>query len=237
MDKRAGATLKPHRAQASPFNPLDRARDAGLKVCNASGARIRRGWTVMESVEMAKESMEHAHAHGGGGADVWTKRAAILASSFAALAVIIEMSANHAQTSYLAHHVTANDVWAQYQAKSVRRAVYSQAADTIEAMVPSLPDAAKAAIDKARREAARMQNEPGADGMQQLRVKAEHEEHARDHEVHVYEQYERAARGLQSAVVLSGLFMVTRMRWLLIGGASIGGIGLAWAVATLAGVV
>ena len=104
-------------------------------------------------------------------------------------------------------------------------------------MVPSLPEAARVAVDKARREAARMQNEPGQDGMQQLRARAEQEEAAREHEVHAYEQYERAARGLQIAVVLSGLFMVTRMRWLFWGGAGIGGIGLAWAVLTLVGTV
>jgi Domain of unknown function (DUF4337) len=183
----------------------------------------------MDNVEIAQDSLEKAHGHPHD-AGRWTRYAAILVACLAAIAVIVEMSGNDAQTAYLANHVSASDIWAQYQGKSVRRTVFSEAADALESQPGAATDPAiRARIDAARKNAARMQSEPGHDGMEQLSARAEAFEHVRDHELHLYERMERSVRGLQIAIVLTGLFMATRMTWLLVCGGALGAVSAVYA--------
>ncbi len=185
----------------------------------------------MDNVEMAQESLEkahgHAHAAAGEGAAM-AKRAAVLVAVLAAVAVIVEMSANDAQTAYLADHVAASDLWTQYQAKSVRRTVLLQSADVLDGQGAAGAGAGEAGGERAARarsEAARMQSEPGHDGMEQLAERAHERERGREHEFALYEGFERGVRGLQIAIVLAGLFLVTRLGWLLGLGVALGGAG------------
>lgn len=192
----------------------------------------------MDNVEMAQESLEKAHHGHAHEETAWTKRAAVLVAALAAIAVIVEMSANDAQTSYLANHVSASDIWSQYQGKSVRRTVLQEAADAMESQAGGHPDAATAArIAAARQNAQRMQSEPGHDGMEQLSERAAEHEHERDHDLHLHEGLERSARGLQIAIVLTGLFMVTRLGWLLACGSVLGAASAVYAVLAGVGVV
>jgi hypothetical protein len=191
----------------------------------------------MDNVELAQESLEkaHGHEHAPGHAPVaWNRQAAILIAMLAALAVLVEMSGNDAQTEFLAHYVSAVDTWAQYQAKSTRRVVLSEAADIMASTAGAAGDPAiRSRIETARNAAARMQSDPGKDGMEQLRTRAVAEEKLRDHELHRHEGLERGARGLQIAVVLAGLSIVTGAFWLF---AAAGLLGAASAVyALLAG--
>ncbi len=193
----------------------------------------------MDQVDMAQETMEHAHhqAHGGAHAPVPRARAAaILVAGFAAIAVIIEMGANDAQTTYLARIVTASDIWNEYQAKSVRRTIWSEAADAMEATGPTTP-AAQATIAKARSEAARMSDEPHGDGMKQLAARAQADEHERDHADHTREQLERSVRALQIAIVLTGLYLATQMEMLVVIGLVIGIGAIVWGAVTSLGLV
>jgi Domain of unknown function (DUF4337) len=57
----------------------------------------------------------------------------------AAALALTEFAAKDAQTSYLSNHIAASDTWAQYQAKSVRRAVLSSEADVLESQPILLP--------------------------------------------------------------------------------------------------
>ncbi len=188
----------------------------------------------MNNVEMAQESLEKAHGHGhdaGAEGGAMAKRAAVLVAVLAAVAVIVEMSANDAQTAYLADHVAASDLWTQYQAKSVRRTVLLQSADVLDGQ----GGGEKAA--RARSEAARMQSEPGRDGMEQLAERAHERERERAHEFGLYEGFERGVRGLQIAIVLSGLFLVTRLAWLLGLGVALGAAGGIYALLVGMGVL
>jgi hypothetical protein len=180
----------------------------------------------MDNIEMAQEGMEHAHHHEAHGVDPWTKRAAMLIAALAAAAVVGEMSANDAQTQYIAAHISASDTWNQYQAKSIRRSIFLQSAVALTAA-----HADPAEIAAARNDAARMQSEPGHDGMTQLAAIAEEHEHRRDHELHRHEHLERGVRGLQIAIVLGSLFVVTRLRWLLAIGAGLGIVSAVYALA------
>ena len=185
---------------------------------------------------MAQESLEHAHGHSGQGSPPsGTRRAAILVAVFAAVAVIVEMSANDAQTTYLARTISASDVWNEYQAKSVRRTIRSEAADMLRAGSDGL--AVKAAIARADSEAARLADDPQAGGMKQLSARAKTEEHERDDALQRHEQLERSVRVLQIAIVLVGLYLATRLELLVVAGAVLGLGALAWGVMAVAGLV
>jgi hypothetical protein len=179
----------------------------------------------MDDVELAQEGLEKTERHERAEL-AWTKYAAILIAVLAAIAVIVEMSGNDAQVAYLSHHVSVADTWAQYQGKSTRRVVLSEAADLLESAPGANQDqAVRARIDKARAEAARMQSDPDkGDGMEQLQRRARAEEHVRDHEL------ERGARGLQIAVVLSGLAIVTGALWLFAVSGVLGAVATVYAL-------
>ena len=188
---------------------------------------------------MAQESLEHAHGHAhadhAAPPPAGTRRAAILVAIFAAIAVILEMSANDAQTTYLARTITASDIWNEYQAKSVRRAVRSEAADMLRATATG--PAAADAIARAESEAARLADDPSAGGMKQLAARAQGDERIRDHALHDHEQLERSVRVLQIAIVLLGLYLATRFTTLMLGGLVIGLGAVAWGAVALLGIV
>jgi hypothetical protein len=189
---------------------------------------------MSDTSELADGSFEHAHGHHAAvdpNEATWTKRAAVMVAMFAAVAVIVEMSANDAQTEYLARYVAASDAWNQYQAKSVRKVAYSGFADVLEAQAgPAPSDPVRQHIAAARANAARMQSDVGKDGMDQLSVRAHEEEAQRDHEKALHDRLERSVRGLQIAIVMLGLFIVTRLRWVLALGASLGAVAALYAI-------
>jgi len=116
----------------------------------------------MSELEMAQEGLEHA-AYGG---VPHAKKAAIVIAGLAACLAVCETAAKDAQTAFLTHHVAASNIWAQYQAKSGRRATLDATAD----ILLSLPDASGPAVTKriadAHADADRMRSEPGKDGME-----------------------------------------------------------------------
>lgn len=181
----------------------------------------------MSELEMAQESLEQAtEAHEQRGVP-HAKRAAIIIASLAAALALAESAAKDAQTSFLTHHIAASDTWTQYQAKSGRLATASATAN----ILASLPNAADAESARRRAEALataeRMRSEPGGDGMTQLAERAHTLEHVRDHDEHRHHGFEIASGGLQLAIVLVSVSVVTGLVSLMVGG---GLLGLAAAV-------
>ena len=179
----------------------------------------------MDSTDLAREGIEHAHGHREQTTDSWTVRAAMLIAILAAAAVVAEMSAGDAETQYLATHISATDTWAQYQAKSVRRTVYLQSLAVLEAVDPH----SKRMVG-IRREADRMASEPGKDGMEQLAKGASMFESQRDHALRLRDGFELSVRGLQIAVVLSSLAVATRAKLLLSGCLVLGVVAATYAL-------
>ena len=189
----------------------------------------------MSELELAQDGLEkaaHAHEHGG---VPHARRAAIVIAVLAAVLAVTENAAKDAQTAYLSDHIVASDTWAQYQAKSVRRTVLSQTADLLEAAPNGSEPAVAARAAVARKEADRMRSEPGADGMEQLAARAHDREHDRDHEMHRYHGLEMGSGGLQLAIVLVTVSVVTGTSALMLGGGLLGviaaGYGLLAALA------
>src|ERR1700729_4618121 len=115
---------------------------------------------MSEEFEQAHEHLEHAaHGHTGKG---HAQTAVIIAVMAAALA-LTEFAAKDAQTSYLTNHIAASDTWAQYQAKSVRRAVFSSEAEVLGGLPNNADPTIKKRIADSLANADRMHSEPGAD--------------------------------------------------------------------------
>jgi hypothetical protein len=166
---------------------------------------------MSEQFEHAHENLEHAsHGHSHGESKV--KPTAIIIGVMAAALALTEFAAKDAQTSYLTNHIAASDTWAQYQAKSVRRAVLSSEADVLESQPGAASNPAlQKHIADTRANAERMRSEAGADGMEQLSKKAEEQEHLRDHAEHRSHVLEIASGGLQIAIVLASISVVVNL--------------------------
>lgn len=172
-------------------------------------------------MEFAQEEMEHAvHEHGGSAPQA--RFAAVIIAALAGTLAITEFGAKDAQTAYLSHHIEASDTWNQYQAKSVRQVTYAGTVDLLESMPSATDPAVQKRIEAARANAERMRTEPGKDGMEQLAAKATEREHERDHEQHRYHGLEVASGGLQLAIVLASVSVVTALTPLLVGAGLLG---------------
>jgi hypothetical protein len=174
--------------------------------------------TVSESLERAHETIEEH----GGHADPSGRRVAILVSFLAAALALAQIGGNAAQNAYLTHHVSLSNEWAFFQAKNLRAVVRTSEADMLASLPNAQDPAIQARIKEAHDYSARMHDEPGGDGMKQLAAQAKAEEVERDEAAHRYHNYEYAVGGLEIAIVLASVSVVTRMRALTYGAAAIG---------------
>jgi len=178
----------------------------------------------------AHESMEQAeHAEHASGEN---RKIALLIAVIALFLALSETLGKGAQTESIAKNVEASNLWAFFQAKTIRRTVVQTAAEQGK-LAPSAGDnAAKAALQKQiddwQKTAARYRSEPETgEGTEQLSERARHAEHERDEATAKYHHFELASAAFQIAIVLASATIITGM------------IALAWisGLLALAGVV
>ena len=154
---------------------------------------------------------------GHGHIDSSNKRIALLVAVLAALLAVSEMGGKSAQTEAIAKNVEASNLWAFFQAKSIRRTVVQTAADAAKlGLGGGGDDAAKAAVQKQIEEwqktAARYRSEPETgEGTEQLSERAKHAEHERDLAAAKYHHFELASGAFQIAIVLASAAIITGM--------------------------
>jgi flagellar motor protein MotB len=177
----------------------------------------------------AHESMEQAdHAKE---ASAENRRIALLIAVIALCLALSETLGKGAQTESIAKNVEASNLWAFFQAKTVRRTVVQTAAEQAKLGTTVPDDAAKAAVQKQiddwQKTAARYRSEPETgEGSEQLSERAKHAEEERDLATAKYRHFELASAAFQIAIVLASATIITGM------------IALAWisGLLTLAGV-
>jgi hypothetical protein len=183
----------------------------------------------------AHESMEHAeHAEHASGSN---KNIALLIAVIALCLALSEMLGKGAQTESIAKNVEASNLWAFFQAKSIRRTQIQTAAEQGKLTLGATTDeAAKAAlakqVDTWEKTAARYRSEPETgEGTEQLAKRAKEAEHARDEATDKYHHYEYASAMFQIAIVLASATIITGMIWLawVSGLLMLMGIGMTWA--------
>lgn len=183
-----------------------------------------------DTLERAREALEQAR-------ETDARKIAIVISILAAGLALAEMQEKGAQNQYLTQHIAVSDDYAYYQAKGVRATSQLTAAAILE----SLPNAADPAVAKraadARAEAARLEDDPKANGRKQILTQAEEHKERREAQHHRYELFELVVGALQIAIVLASVSVVTGVRTLAFVASTIGLVAIAAGVLVFASVL
>lgn len=186
------------------------------------------------------ENLEHAE-HAEEAAHSGNKKIALLISVIALFLAFSETLGKSAQTTAISDNVAASNLWAFFQAKTIRQTTLRVTADNLQIVADSTADAgSKAAMLKAidgwKKTAARYEDEPDTgEGRKQLAERAKEAEHRHETALMRYHHYEIASAAFQIGIVLASATIITGMMvlaWLAGGLGIVGlvflGIGL-WA--------
>jgi hypothetical protein len=161
----------------------------------------------------AHESMEQAeHAEHASGEN---KKIALLIAVIALCLALSETLGKSAQTEAISMNVEASNLWAFFQAKTIRRTTVQTAAEATKLNLGAIgDDAAKAAaqkqIDDWQKTAARYRSEPDTgEGSEQLSERAKHAEEERDLATAKYHHFELGSAAFQIAIVLASATIIT----------------------------
>jgi hypothetical protein len=161
----------------------------------------------------AHESMEQAdHAKEAASEN---RKIALLIAVIALCLALSETLGKGAQTETISKNVEASNLWAFFQAKTVRRAVVLTAAEHAKlGLAAAGDDAARAAaqkqIDDWQKTAARYRSEPETgEGTEQLAERARHAEEERDLATARYHHFELGSAAFQIAIVLASAAIIT----------------------------
>ena len=165
------------------------------------------------------ENLEHAehaeHASHGG-----NKKIALLISVLALFLAFSETLGKSAQTNAITLNVASNDLWAFFQAKTIRITVLNTAAEQMQieadrATEPDLKARLTKNIDTWKKTIARYDDDAKSnEGRKQLASRAKEAEHKRDEALARYHQYEFASAALQIGIVLASAQVITGMVFL-----------------------
>src|SRR5262245_55762225 len=175
-------------------------------------------------------------SHGGGHIDAANKKVALLIAVLAAGLALSETLGKSAQTASLSHNIEASNLWAFFQAKTIRLTTLRTAAESLEVDLareqnPQVKAALEKRISEWRKTAARYDSEPDTqEGRKELGARAKAAEAKRDRTLAAYHQYEMSSAALQLAIVLATANIITGVAFLLWGAMGLGAVGVAFVV-------
>jgi hypothetical protein len=159
------------------------------------------------------ETMEHAdHAKEAAREN---RTIALLIAVIALCLALSETLEKGAQTEAISKNVEASDLWAFYQAKTVRRTVVQTAAEQSKLLLGTgIDEAARTATQKQiedwQKAAARYSSEPETgEGSVQLSARAIRAEEERDLATARYHHFELGSAAFQIAIVLASAAIIT----------------------------
>ena len=138
-----------------------------------------------------------------------------------------------AQTNGIGYNVEASNLWAFFQAKTIRMTAVRTAAEVVELDVvatadPAQRDAKLKRIDTWLKTAARYDTEPETqEGRKELSARAIAAEKKRDDSLTRYHHYEIASAALQIGIVLASASVITGMIVLAFTAGGLGLLGIA----------
>jgi hypothetical protein len=207
---------------------------------------------VQHEVEHQIEHEEHGH--GGGGhaakpAENHNKKIALLIAVIALFLAFSETLGKSAQTAALSYNVEASNLWAFYQAKTIRQTTLQASTELLKLELTkvdggSSSDAIKKAmterIDTWAKQAARYESEPMnrptpkevnldppyGEGRRELSALALAAQAKRDTALERYHHYEVASAAYQIGIVLASAAVITGMLALAYVAAGLGVLGL-----------
>jgi Domain of unknown function (DUF4337) len=161
----------------------------------------------------AHESMEQAdQAKEASGEN---RKIALLIAVIALFLALSETLGKGAQTESISKNVESSNLWAFFQAKSIRRTVVQTVSEEAKLSLGLMgDDAAKAAlqkqIDEWQKTAARYRSEPQTgEGQDELSERAKHAEEERDLAEAKYHHFELASAAFQIGIVLASATIIT----------------------------
>jgi hypothetical protein len=198
---------------------------------------------MSHGVHAVQHEVEHQidhekHGHGGGHgkflADSFNKKVALLIAVIALCLAFSETLGKSAQTSALSFNVEASNLWAFYQAKTIRQTALQAATellkfDRMKIDGESTPEAIKKAmgerLDTWQKAVARYESEPRerevrkevdlnpkyGEGRRELMALALAAERKRDTAMERYHHYEVASAAFQIGIVLASATVITGM--------------------------
>lgn len=167
------------------------------------------------------ETHEHVqHATEGG-----RRRTALLIAILAAALAFTEQGAQHAQTAMSADAIAAADLWAQYQAKSIRANDARELAAVASVIAPA-GDARDRLLANLTGDADRFEHDK-QNGKDAVADQARALEEARDHAHEKLEAFDNAAAAFQLAIVLTTASVIAESSMLVWLGGALGLLGAA----------
>ncbi len=171
------------------------------------------------------------------------KYIALLIAALAALLAVVEMTGGNAEQDALKANVDASNLWAFYQAKTIRQTTLRAEAERLELDIASMPppqaEAARKRLEAWRATIDRYESEPPTnEGRKELMSRAKAAEEVREYALAVDNMLDIASAALQLAIVLASASVVIGIAWLAWAGGALGLIGwgfalLGWLAPTL----
>jgi hypothetical protein len=161
---------------------------------------------IHETIEKAQEG-EHSQ--------YFNRRIALLIAVLALFLSFSETLGKSAQTEAIAANVESSDLWAFFQAKSVRMTQVNTAAEEMLVAAEAAADPGTKAtmqkqIDAWKKTAARYDSEPSTrEGRKELAERAKEEEEKRDLALAKYHHYELGSAAFQVGIVLASAAVIT----------------------------
>jgi len=178
-----------------------------------------------ENLEHAEHVQHVSHAN---------KKIALLISVLALFLAFSEVLSKGAQTDAISENVASSNLWAFFQAKTIRITVLNALAERLQLDVATTSNTdTRATLEKTiarwKATAARYEDEPSTgEGRKQLTVRAREAEHKRDLALARYHNYEMASAAFQIGIVLASAAVITAMAMLVWAAGVAGAIGLAF---------
>lgn len=162
------------------------------------------------------------------------KKIGLLIAALALLLAFSEMGNKQGENEALAKNVEASNLWAFFQAKTIRRTTLQTASEALQiqleqAGTPERQAQIAAQIKKWNETADRYESEPSTqEGRKELMARAQNAEAARDAAKHRGDIFEFSSALLQIGIVLASAAVITGAGLLvwIAGGAGIGALGL-----------
>ena len=164
------------------------------------------------SAREAGETISEVSERGG-------RYVALLIAILAAVLALVEVSGGNAEQEANKSNVDAANLWAFYQAKTIRRSNLQQLAEFVELELPDMPperaERARKRLEAWKATAERYETEPSTnEGRRELVVRAKAAEATRDKALAADDMFDFATAALQLAIVLASASIVIGILWL-----------------------
>ena len=174
--------------------------------------------------------------HGPANHDEGSKKIGLLIAILALVLAFSETLGKGAQTQALSLNIEASNLWAFFQAKTVRLTTVKTAAEAAalelaQTADPKARDLIEKQIADWRKDAERYDSEPKTnEGRKELVARATAAEQRRDRSLAAYHNYETASGAVQIAIVLASAAIITGLAVLVWVAGALGAVGVAFSL-------